>query len=273
MTGSSHSVAGAFAVDVVSTLHSRVVVSPAASDVFGINVVSPRAPPITRRRVVALEVLFDVRRFSGQTQVVFDGLPAPRCLPLDSCGLTGSLTYGFDRGNRSLYVRAWAPVPRSARHPRRLALRALRSGRARMEGTSELEEAAPHRADISASVTRGGAPACVDSSRVAISPLAVAGRGRTLRMVLGGSNTGYGPGLIDTSCPGPAEQDVLGEGPLARAGLARTAILRRSLRIELRRAGPFAGPGYAGTTVSRYFVHLRRRMLRARFETVETFHG
>jgi hypothetical protein len=274
LSGTNHAAAGAFAVDVVSTVRVRVAVAPAEPDVFGTNFASQQGRPlVTRRRVVALDVLFDLRRFSGQTQVAFDGLPGPRCLPLDSCGLSGSLKYAFDVRNRSLYVRAWAPVSRSARHPRRLALRALRAGRARVDGTSQLDEAPRNGATISAGVARGGAPECVDSSKVAISPLAVAGRGRTLRMVLGGPSTGYLPGLVDTSCPAPVEWDVLGEGPIARAGLAPAALLRRSVRVELTRAGSLAAPGYAGTTVSRYIVHLRRRALHARFETVETLHG
>jgi hypothetical protein len=210
---------------------------------------SQSAPPPaikTRRQRIVTERLTLIH-VSGQLTATVQGssVPVP-CRLLDSCGLTGTLSFGGVAHGFTGVISVTGPASR----PYRDFLAALGLGRGQPRGLTGDLFANWALGPVTESVSQSGT--CTDSSGAAQMFLAMPARGTVLR-----GSAGWGGAR--TRCPGPSTAN---QNPVLSAVLARSALGRRELTITLRPAGSLVDDGYTASLRGHLTLTLRRGRIR-----------
>ncbi len=200
---------------------------------------SPGGKP---HRVRVVTEHLSLARISGELGAAVRGTSNPVvCAVLDTCGLTGTLSFRSVPHDASAEVVAFG----SARRPYRDFLTALglsRSGRA--HGIMVSLQAVSS-GDVRTSVSQPGGT-CTDTATTG---------GVSFSSGSGSGASGGFFGTWRTRCPGP----ILGLGALAlRGSFDRAALGHTQFTIGLRSTGSFADDGYAVTPHGRLSILLRR---------------
>lgn len=228
---------------------------------------APPADIFVRRRIRTLEVSYRITRVSGQVTSTVAGLADPAlCAPLDSCGLTGSVSIApaIRNGSFDVYARALASV-----EPVRLRRAAglvpgPSSGRVSVYGFALWS--GPGK--TTASLSRAGAGSCSDDAPMRFGGLgAQFGRTQTrVDLSLGGADP------LRTRCPGPLGEDVItARQSLVAATVPLSAFRKRRIVLRFSRARSWRSDGYEGRIEPDVVVELSRGRIRERVRTEPTF--
>lgn len=186
----------------------------------------------------------------GSLQSSFSGSPPPPCVPVDSCGASGTLSLGVSGFSRTLVISGYQNVRK--RVGSRKALADLRTGRLDVSGTAF---AAPVRGTLAEVLARPGGgcrSARSEQLRLVIDQLLTGDSTDSLAVALG-SDQASDP--LRTHCPGPSEVDIVSNNQdlapqqlLDPATIPLRALGQRQLTITLRAPGRFSSTGYTGAS-------------------------
>jgi hypothetical protein len=227
----------------------------------------PGQPP--RRRIVHLTARYRVARLFGTLSTSFGAIDGESCEELDACGVTGTSMWAVSSSRGSVLIDGYASALRRD-HGVRGALAAVRRGGAEVFGYADLER---NFGTTTADVSRPNAPACHDTSSVPSPGLEADNSGtRRLTFDLGGEEAfPFASDLVRTGCPGPRQDDIVGNPPFAiwaTGSLAVTHVGRPSLTVNTRRSADFEAHGYSGSRTANFTLALRRTSLRASYSRV-----
>lgn len=240
------------------------------------------APPPThphRVRHILVEFVNARYRITGALGTMTDmlsGAPQPYCVPLDDCGVTGSLALTVAGARSGLLISASRVVKRPV--GRRQAITDLRAG--------VLDDVVPPtvtavRARVAEQLVQAGVGSCLDT--VASRPnLSIAGpelfrSGQSIPAKLIAPFDGSDP--LRTHCPGPSGADItgstngfdpFGQAPIGKGSISLSELGSPQIPLLLSDPGPFSGTGYSGTRSGSLGFTLRLTLLSAgtRHETV-----
>jgi hypothetical protein len=184
---------------------------------------------------------YRISRLDGRTTTTFGGLPEQAlCLPLDTCGVSGTLSQSVPHASGSF---DFSVLTRASR-PKLDSLKALglsSRGNARgihvdgggfwVSGSATTTSAVTHN---------DGSTPCTDTVPVHGGFIGAGVRGR--RLIVSYESDGF-----HTRCPGPLQQDLLGEGAFASGSIPVSALGRRSITVRLTQTASIADPALAGS--------------------------
>ena len=195
---------------------------------------------------------YRIDRVSGSLTAAFGGVSDPSlCMPLDACGVTGTITQSLPRGTGEFELSTLAPASR----PKRDLLRAIgvsTRGSLKGLGAEGLGVWKANSGTLQATVKRddGSAP-CSDSLPMRTGFLFASVTQRGLRL-------DYVSDAFRTRCEGPLETDLAGDEGLASGHVPLSALRHRRVTIRLRTGAKFSGGAYSGTTQPALTVTLTR---------------
>jgi hypothetical protein len=215
-------------------------------------------PGRNARRIRTLAVDYAVGEVSGRVPVAFAGLADPEdCLPLDSCGVTGTSVLEPRADGGSLTFLALAPARRPSRdlraalglggrgNPRGIFVSAVGS----WQGSGS----------ITTEAARPGSPTCRDSAALAVG-LLDAERGRnSFRLRYDALPGNAGP---RTRCHGPVFGTSGTPATLATGSVPFAALRDPIAAVHLRTGSTLSDDGYSVTTRPDIAIGLERRSVR-----------
>jgi hypothetical protein len=267
MSGRQPIAAGPFSGELVSTVNARLYrFSEESSSSDDGSERSHRRKPHTVR-ILEVQMSYGLAKVAGSLTTSFSGAAEPFCRPFDACGDHGSGTYSVASAGGSVELYATRVLHGRERVSRRSALRDLRAGRLDIGG-----DVIPHdgaMARISASVQYADGSSCTDTGNsLPLASMIAGGGAKSVRFLLGPPHYFDGGDPLRTICPGPDQDDVLGDRhSLAEGRASAAALAGRSLRVRLVPAPTFKSDGYTGTrsgeidldlVTKRFDVHVHR---------------
>jgi hypothetical protein len=215
----------------------------------------PRIPGfghIKGPRVRIARARYRIDRVSGSLSGAFGGVSDPAlCMPLDACGVTGTIAQSLPRGTGELDLSTLAPPSR----PKRDLLRAIgvnTRGSLRGLGASGGGVWKASSGTLQATVKRGdGSAACSDSLPMRSGFLFAGVTKHGLRLE-------YLSEAFRTRCQGPLESDLAGDEGLASGRVPLSAFRHRHVTVRLTTGARFSGGAYTGTTRPALTVTLTR---------------
>lgn len=264
--------AGPYEVMLASTIRARRSAGSPPGNGLGVSSSSSSGssgsgPRPHKGLVEQVSLEYRITSTSGKLTTAFEGRPDPLCVPLDACGVTGTLTAAISGAAGQLEVDAQRVVSR--RRSRRAALADLGSGRLPLVQTGVLLNDV-----LSAHVGWPAGSACTNSvsQRNTLSLDLVEARHRSNVLISLATDPPQDP--FRTACPGPGAADVLGSSAtLARGVLPIRALGRRSVRIALSGHGRFVAGSYSGSRGGGVRLALRLVRVRAGTKTEYVFPG
>ena len=194
------------------------------------------------RRYAGVELDYRIASVAGAVTTDFRGVPGAACAALGACGATGSSAYSIAGARGDISLIATRRLRKGQRPLSfRKGLRALRRGKLPLLTFAELSRGRVTVAERFASP----AGACSDSLFAEAPGVDVLRREGSLALAFRSSG-GLGEDSLRTRCPGPAEQDAIGNGSIALGKIGLAALGQRRLRVAATSARSFARGGYAG---------------------------
>jgi hypothetical protein len=266
LSGSVPFSSGGFAGTVESTVLVRLQKARVRRPRLRPRRVTPRRssrPPI---RQIAVE--YRLARMTGSVPVEVAGNPRA-CLPLDACGLAGTLTVTPGPARAEAYVVAYGRLPRAVL---RRAVGLAPGPPPRKVGVYGYLAWDRARGTMTADLQRDGIPACRDSTRIRNGFIALGVRGRrvTARLGYGAEELG-GAGALVTRCPGPMFSDLGRSTRLAIGRIPRSALGRRRVELHLDQGATALTPGYTLRSRPNLTVVLEREKVEERELSGEAF--
>ena len=216
------------------------------------------------RHTVYVDLQFTARRLEGEVRTDFRAVDAPICHVRDACGTRGSEVYSLEAAGQRVDV-VGSVRTRSRRRPS--LHRALRM--ILRHGTFSSAVDLRRSTGISThQFVRPGEPTCTDRFRPSAPFIELFG----LRRTEGVSMFGAPSGLLRGHCPGPSDDDT-GSERLALARLAKGALARRTVAVDLAGRHKFVAGAYRGTRTVRVALRLRRKHARVAVDHIPGRHG
>jgi hypothetical protein len=263
LSGSARYGAGHFSGTVRSTLKLRLGKAAPSVDRLALRrpVVRQQSKPLLH--VVDLSAVYRVTDFSGALSTSFGGLRGAPCTRLDACGVAGSTAWRLDGVSRGTVEVGGVALARRSDHGLRGAIAALR----RRNGIVDAYASLPYvDGTTTAEVTRPGGVTCHDRSRVGAPGLDMLVIRKPPRLLIGGVDTYDSDGdLIRAGCPGPRDVDALGRRPIGSGPLRLSSLAHRTFDVHVSGSRQFSGPGYSGSSQSRFTLRLQRVRIHATY--------